>query len=219
MEFQKVARNHCFLHYNKLKMQDSLIRRFKKKEDKRKMVFKEMADEMNKMKSEIETLQTKLVERDKELSTKVSTQQQYEEQLELIPDLQAEHDNVTQKLREQTVTIDEMKYQQHQQREEFKSLTQKLQEAESALEAERQQKDIQLEVHFCLLDNNLQQLKSIASLNAYLRAAKIEREVRTVEAMDIDKDNRYVETEFYLFNCNTYYRFSYLLFTTKINSN
>jgi chromosome segregation ATPase len=195
MEFQNVARNHCFLHYNKLKMQDTLLRRFKKKEDKRKMVFKEMADEMNKMKSEIETLQTKLEERDKELSTKVSTQQQYEEQLELIPDLQAQHDNVTQKLREQTVTIDEMKYQRRQQRKEFKSLRQKLQEAESALEAERQQKDMQMEAHYCLMKNYIQQLRSIAALKAYLRGAKNEREVRTVEGMDIDKDIRYVETE------------------------
>jgi uncharacterized coiled-coil DUF342 family protein len=73
----------------KLEKQDSLIKTFKTKEDNYRAEYQEMVDNRNKMITEIKALQRKNEEMSKELLTKNSTLQCYEQILRAIPELQA----------------------------------------------------------------------------------------------------------------------------------
>jgi SMC interacting uncharacterized protein involved in chromosome segregation len=197
----KLVKKDCFSHSKKLQIQYSLIRRFKDKEEKYKLEFKNMTDKMNEMKSEIVALQRKIEKRELELSRKNSTLQSYEEQLRLIPCLQTDLRNATQDLRKQTLTINQMKLQEDEHKENFQRLTQTLHQKNSDIESlklEAESEALLLEKE-CLQIAYTEQSKTITALMAQVRGVQNEREVSTaVEVMEVDEDHRYVEFEDYL---------------------
>jgi chromosome segregation ATPase len=198
----KLVKKDCFLHKKKLQIQYSLVRSFKDKDEKYKLEFKNMTDKMNEMKSEIVALRRKIEERDLELSTKNSTLQSYEEQLRSIPHLQIDLFNATQNLRKQTLTINQMKLQEDEHKQNFQGLIQTVHKLNSYIEslkldiAEREAKLIEKEG---LQLAYTEKLKTIAALEAYIRGMQNDKEVSTAaDTMEVDEYHRYVEFEDYL---------------------
>jgi chromosome segregation ATPase len=155
----------------KLGKQDSLIKTFKTKEYNYRVQYQEMVDNRNKMITEIKALQRKNEEMSKELLMKNSTLQCYEQNLRAIPELHAKILEASKYVRDQKSIIE-------------------------SLQAGIAQRDTWLAEKDCFLQAYAKNLPSVAASEAYRRAMQNARNVKnSVEAMEVDKDDRYVEFE------------------------
>jgi chromosome segregation ATPase len=155
----------------KLGKQDSLIKTFKTKQDNYRVEYQEMVDNRTKMITEIKALQRKNEEMSKELLTKNSTLQCYAQNLRAIPQLQAKILEISKYVTDQ------------------KSIIQSLQ-------AGIAQRDTWLAEKDCLLPAYAKKLPSVAASEAYHRAMQNASNVKnSVEVMEVDEDDRYVEFE------------------------
>jgi hypothetical protein len=155
----------------KLRNQDTVIKTFKTKEDNYKVEFQEVVDNRNKMMTEIKALQRKNEEMSIELSTKNSTPQNCEQHLRLIPELQGKILQASKYVTDQKSIIE-------------------------SLQAGIAQRDTQLAEKDCLLQAHARKLKSVTASEAHCRAMQNATDIMTtVEAMEVNKHNRYVEFE------------------------